>query len=242
MKIAKKTDAGMVRSVNQDACAAGEFPDGMVWAVVCDGMGGASGGDIASSAAVRIIAEKITASYRDGMSSTSIRHLLFSAIETANATVFEMSRANEELEGMGTTVVAAIISGKASYIAHAGDSRAYRIFGRSISQLTRDHSMVQAMLENGELTPTQAKRHPRKNIITRVLGVDGTILIDFCEEPFLDGDILLICTDGLTNFVDADEIYKVARESDKYMIADELVKLANYNGGRDNITVVTVSN
>jgi len=179
MKIAKKTDIGKVRNSNQDACSAGELPDGTVWAVVCDGMGGASGGDIASTTAVRIISEKITSSYRDGMSSNSIRSLLFSSIETANSVVYDISRSNTSLEGMGTTVVAAVISGGAAYIAHAGDSRAYRIFDNSIKQITRDHSIVQVMVEKGELTPNEAKGHPRKNIITRALGVDSSILIDF---------------------------------------------------------------
>ena len=241
MKIAKKSDIGKVRKSNQDACSAGELPDGTVWAVVCDGMGGASGGDIASTTAVRIISERITSSFRDGMSSNSIRSLLFSSIEAANSVVFEMSRSNSALEGMGTTVVAAVISGGAAYIAHAGDSRAYRIFDNTISQITRDHSFVQAMVVKGELTPNEAKVHHRKNIITRALGVDANILIDFSEEPFCEGDMLLICTDGLTNFVESEEIYNIMRTPGKGDFADRLVALANENGGRDNITVVTIS-
>ncbi|MCR5484001.1 MAG: Stp1/IreP family PP2C-type Ser/Thr phosphatase [Clostridiales bacterium] len=241
MKITQKTDIGKFRRSNQDACAAGEFPNGMVWAVVCDGMGGASGGDIASSTSVKLISERLVSSYRDGMSSNSIRHLLFSAIEAANSIVYDMSCSNPELEGMGTTVVVAFLSGETAYIAHAGDSRAYKISGGMISQLTRDHSMVQEMVENGELTPVEAKAHPRKNIITRALGVEETILIDFCEESFNSGDVLLICTDGLTNFVETDEIIEVVRASEGGEIAEKLVDRANDNGGKDNITVVTVT-
>ncbi len=241
MKIAKKTDIGKVRKSNQDACAAGEFPNGTVWAVVCDGMGGASGGDVASATAVRIISEKVTSSFREEMTSNSIRHVLFSAIESANSVVYDMSVSNPELEGMGTTVVAVVISSGTAYIAHAGDSRAYRIYGNTISQITRDHSMVQALIEKGELTPLEAKEHPRKNIITRALGVDRSLLIDFSEEPFSQGDILLICTDGLTNFVETEDIYNITRSSDSGDFADRLVALANENGGKDNITVVTIS-
>ena len=240
MVLSKKSDIGLVRNMNQDACASGDFPDGMAWAVVCDGMGGASSGDVASTTAVRIISERIQSSYREGMTANSIRSVLFSAIEAANAVVFELSCSNPAFEGMGTTVVAAIVQNGAAYIAHAGDSRAYRITAEHITQLTRDHSMVQAMVDRGQLTPSQAKDHPRKNIITRALGVDNGILIDFCEEPFDAGDVLLICTDGLTNAVDDEVIFETVRQCGADS-TEKLVDLANANGGRDNITVVTIS-
>lgn len=240
MKIFQKTDIGMIRQMNQDACQAGEFSDGMAWAVVCDGMGGAASGDVASTTAVRIISERIHASYRDGMQANSIRSLLFSAIEAANAVVYEMSCSNPAFEGMGTTVVAAVVRDGAAYIAHAGDSRAYRITGEHIVQLTRDHSMVQAMVDRGQITASEAKDHPRKNIITRALGVDSSILIDFCEEPFEPGDALLICTDGLTNTVDDSEILDTFRTQGAD-VSERLIQLANENGGQDNITVVSIS-
>ena len=241
MILSKKSDVGLVRSMNQDACAAGEFPDGMGWAVVCDGMGGAASGDVASATAVKIISERIHASYREGMQANSIRSVLFSAIEAANTVVYEMSRSNVEFEGMGTTVVAAIIREDAVYIAHAGDSRAYRITADSIAQLTRDHSMVQAMVDRGQITPSEAREHPRKNIITRALGVDSRILIDFCEEPFERGDVLLICTDGLTNMVEDDAIFDASRQTSAADLPEKLVHMANINGGQDNVTVVTIT-
>ncbi|MDD6062334.1 MAG: Stp1/IreP family PP2C-type Ser/Thr phosphatase [Oscillospiraceae bacterium] len=241
MKIFQKTDIGMVRKMNQDACQAGEFPDGMAWAVVCDGMGGAASGDVASTTAVRIISERIHASYREGMQANSIRSLLFSAIEAANAVVYEMSCSNPAFEGMGTTVVAAVVRDSAVYVAHAGDSRAYRITGENIFQLTRDHSMVQAMVDRGQITASEAKDHPRKNIITRALGVDKNILIDFCEEPFEPGDTLLICTDGLTNTVDDLDILRTLHEQSAD-VSEQLIRLANAHGGQDNITVVAISN
>ena len=241
MILAKKTDVGMVRAMNQDACACGEFPNGMAWAVVCDGMGGAASGDVASTTAVKIISERIQSSYREGMQANSIRSLLLSAIEAANAVIGEMSRSNPEFEGMGTTVVASVIRQDAVYVAHAGDSRAYRIAQDGITQLTRDHSMVQAMVDRGQITQSEAKDHPRKNIITRALGVSEQILIDFCEEPFEPDDVLLICTDGLTNMVDDEEIFRLSKEVSAGELPERLVSLANENGGLDNITVVTIA-
>lgn len=241
MILAKKTDVGLIRSMNQDACACGEFPDGMAWAVVCDGMGGAASGDVASTTAVKIISERIQSSYREGMQANSIRSVLFSAIEAANAVVYEMSCSNPAFEGMGTTVVAAIIRQDAVYVAHAGDSRAYRLTANGITQLTRDHSMVQAMVDRGQITPLEAKDHPRKNIITRALGVDSRILIDFCEEPFEPDDVLLICTDGLTNMVEDETILQLSKEFPAGELPEKLVSLANRNGGLDNITVVTIA-
>lgn len=241
MKIVAKTDIGKVRSSNQDSYAAGELPNGVAWAVVCDGMGGNAGGNIASSTAVKMISEQITSCYRDGMSTSSIKNILVSAITNANLSIYDMSRANEELKGMGTTVVAAVVTKNIICVAHAGDSRAYIISKDGISQITKDHSVVQAMVETGELTPAEAKVHPRKNLITRALGVDSDIRVDFSEESMDNEEVLLICTDGLTNYVDTDDIYNITRGGKYYEYADKLVELANSNGGGDNVTVVVVA-
>ncbi len=241
MKIVAKTDTGKVRSSNQDSYAAGELPNGVAWAVVCDGMGGNAGGNIASSTAVKMIADQITSCYRDGMSTSSIRNILTTSITNANLSIFEMSQANEELRGMGTTVVAAIVTKNTVCVAHAGDSRAYIISKDNMLQITKDHSVVQAMVETGELTPAEAKVHPRKNLITRALGVDSDIRIDFCEESMDNDEVLLMCTDGLTNYVETDDIYNITRSGKYYKFADDLVELANKNGGGDNITVVVVA-
>lgn len=241
MKIVAKTDRGKVRKDNQDSYAAGELPGGVAWAVVCDGMGGAAGGNVASSIAVKMISEKIAASYQHGMSDNSIRNMLISVIETANASIYEMSCTVESLNGMGTTVVAVIIRDNTLYIAHAGDSRAYRISENSMRQLTRDHSVVQDMVEHGELTEEQAREHPGKNIITRALGVSEDIDVDFSQETLDEKDVIIICTDGLTNYVETDDIYNATRDEHYYEFADRLVNLANENGGGDNITVVAMA-
>ncbi len=241
MRIAAKTDIGRVRNTNQDSYAAGELPNTVAWAVVCDGMGGAAGGNVASSTAVKIISEKITSLYRNGMSPMSIKNMLVSAINAANISVFDMSRANKELEGMGTTVVCTVIVDGVAYIAHAGDSRAYAVSDKSVIQLTRDHSVVQELLEKGEITQNQAKTHPNKNIITRALGVDPDIKVDYYEYDLNSDDIIILCTDGLTNFVDSDMFENIIENNPYYQIADLLVAQANKNGGGDNITVVALS-
>ena len=241
LKIVAKTDIGLKRVCNEDSYAAGELPGSVAWAVVCDGMGGATGGNIASSTAVKLISERISSGYHKGMTTNSIRNILISAITAANISVFDASRENPELTGMGTTVVAAILVDGVACIAHAGDSRAYILSKSGLRQLTKDHSFVQEMVDNGSLTEDEAKIDPRKNIITRALGVDEDIRIDFCEEFLDEDDIVLICTDGLTNYVTESEICDITSESNYYEYAEKLVNRANCNGGGDNITVVTLS-
>ena len=241
MKIVAKTDIGLTRTSNQDSYAAGELPGSVAWAVVCDGMGGTNGGNLASSTAVKIISERISSSYRQGMSFSSIKNMFMSAIIAANVSVYDMSKENPELSGMGTTVVVAIVANERVYVAHAGDSRAYILTSGNLHQLTKDHSFVQEMVDSGKLTADEAREDPRKNLITRALGVSEDLQIDFCEEDISENDVLLICTDGLTNYVEPDEIYELTEDGKFYEFAERLVNRANNNGGGDNITVVTVS-
>lgn len=241
MKISAKSDVGVVRQNNQDFCLAGEFPDGATWALVCDGMGGANGGNIASETAARTISEKLNFGYHEAMNDNSIKHLIVSSVEAANATVFSRSRNDSTLMGMGTTVVLAIIKNDSLYIAHVGDSRIYIVTKDSINQLTTDHSVVQLMIDRGEIRPEEAKDHPQKNVITRAIGVDAEIRIDFSQEVYNSGDIVLLCSDGLTNFVDERTILDICNTYDSYTLADALVDKANENGGGDNVTVITVT-
>lgn len=242
MKIVARTDAGLIRENNQDSYSACELDGGAVLAVVCDGMGGAAEGALASAEAVRAIKERISERYNSAMSDISLKSLLVSAVESANKFIYDLSLTNEDYQGMGTTVVAAIVTESYAYIVHAGDSRAYKLSEGQLIQLTKDHSVVQNMLENGEITPEEAIDHPSKHIITRALGVDNEIRVDFCQESFDDGDIILLCSDGLTNFVTAEDIQKIIEESKFFEFADKLVNHANQNGGADNITVVAVTN
>ena len=241
MKIITKTDIGKVRETNQDFFATGELPGNVAWAVVCDGMGGAAGGNVASTTAVKIISEQISAGYRASMHGQSVYHLLTSAVNAANISIYDLSKVNPELTGMGTTVVCALIIDSVAYIAHAGDSRAYLLKQGTVSQLTKDHSVVQEMVETGKITQNEAKIHPNKNLITRALGVHSDIRVDL-DEVSLDSDsVLMLCTDGLTNYVDSTELSEISTKCSYENMAEELVKQAMTNGGGDNVTVVTLA-
>ncbi len=242
MKIVAKTDKGRVRESNQDAYAVGEFPEEVAWAVVCDGMGGAAGGNIASALAVKVISDKINASYRPNMKDSSIKNMLDSALVAANLEVYDLADAKPELHGMGTTVVCAIVRDGYAHIAHAGDSRAYIFNGETLKQVTTDHSLVQNLVDKGQITKEQAENHPNKNLITRAIGVDKCIEIEFDEISIEDDEVLLLCTDGLSNYVSNDEMISEVKDGRYYAFADRLVRKANNNGGGDNITVVAIAN
>ena len=241
MKIYSKSDIGLVRSSNQDSCNAEYFPGNSAWAVVCDGMGGANGGDIASKIAVKEITKHINESYKEGMDSESIRSIMEKSVNCANEEVYKKSLLNPELKGMGTTVVLVMIVNDILHIVYAGDSRAYIINEHESVQITTDHSMVQQMVKSGQITETQAKAHPNKNIITRALGVDSKINLDYIEFKLKTNDSVLICTDGLTNYVDSEAICELYNRFPIEVLADKLVFTAKDMGGSDNITVVLIS-
>lgn len=240
MQIFSKTDRGRVRTDNQDAYFAGKITDGSVFAVVCDGMGGANAGNVASELAVRHISEYVIRSYRDGMNMTDTEKTLKNAIVSANISLYDKAVNNAELAGMGTTAVAAFVKDGTAVIAHVGDSRIYLVNGE-IKQLTRDHSVVQSLIESGKITPEDAKVHPRKNVITRALGAEENVAVDSDCLNLSNGDTLLLCSDGLTNFLDDKDILTVFQNNDISAVAERLVEEANKNGGGDNITVVTVT-
>lgn len=242
MKIVAKTDKGVVRDNNQDAYAVGELPGEVAWAVVCDGMGGAAGGNIASALAVKVISDKINTSYNEKMKDSSIINLLDSAITAANIEVYDMADAHQELNGMGTTVVCAIVRNNTVILAHAGDSRAYISTKDELRQITTDHSYVQDLINKGKITAEEAENHPNKNLITRAVGVDKRIDVDFNEVELNEDETLILCTDGLTNYVSTDEFREAISDGQYYAFADRLVKCANNNGGGDNITVVAIAN
>lgn len=239
MIVSAKTDIGVKRHSNQDEYAIRNLNDGSVLAVVCDGMGGANAGNVASHIACQVITSFFERSFRLGLNPEGLMALLQSAILSANIEVFNMASKNVELSGMGTTVVAAFVSKDFTVVSHVGDSRAY-IIGDDVTQLTRDHSVVQSLIESGKLTPEEAVIHPRRNVITRALGIEPDILVDSDEYDLKESDFLLLCSDGLSNFVSTDEMSQIFNKTKTEQIADELVKLANKNGGGDNITAVVV--
>lgn len=237
-----RTDIGRLRSTNQDAYVCGHLSDSVVYAVVCDGMGGASGGNIASTMAIRTITKRLTESYRKGMTIASMQHVLESAIAAANIEIYDEAAADPELRGMGTTLVLTIVIGDQVLVAHIGDSRAYVITADwEIEQITKDHSVVQQMVERGQITPEEAKNHPRRNFITRALGVADTVACDFAEFQLPKGAMVLCCSDGLSGLVDASEMVQIASTVEAANLPDRLIAAANRAGGSDNITVTIVT-
>jgi protein phosphatase len=166
--------------------------------------------------------------------------VLKNAIASANLLIYNKARKDETLSGMGTTIVACVVLDNTAVFAHVGDSRLYLV-NKELKQLTKDHSVVQTLIETGEITPDDAKRHPRKNVITRALGVEAEVIADFSELQLADNDTLLLCTDGLTNYVTEDIILETFNQNSITSVGDKLIELANLNGGGDNITVVTLT-
>ena len=240
LEVFSKTDIGLTRKENQDSSAFSVISSGCVWAVVCDGMGGARGGKMASSLAVEYITEKLNRDYRESMSGEELGDLLIAAVEGANAQIFSKAVGDPELAGMGTTCDLAFVRGASVHVVHVGDSRTYSIRGGKILQLTEDHSVVQEMVNRGELTPDEAMIHPNKNLITRAIGVNPEVHIDYIEAEFSYGDVILLCSDGLSNFVSKADMVKTVHENRGIMLIDTLVETAKRHGGYDNITVTVI--
>lgn len=239
MKLFGKTDIGLVRETNQDAFSFGSFDDGNCWAVVCDGMGGVSGGQVASEICVEKVSEAIKRSYRKGITVSSAKNLLTTAINAANSAVFKEAQENIELKGMGTTVVAVLVLGSIAVVAHVGDSRAYLI-NDEINQITKDHSFVQLLIDTGKITEEEAKVHPDRNVITRAVGIEHVVDVEIDIVDINDNDKLLICTDGLNGYVPDADILKIIKEYGDSS-TEKLVETANNAGGRDNVTVVILT-
>ena len=240
MQVFAKTDVGKVRSINQDAFYINTLPNNSVIAIVCDGMGGASAGDIASKTAIEVISQYVVNAYNPDMSSEDITKLLHNAIASANLEVYTLSKKNEQLRGMGTTVVIAVVNENQAVICNVGDSRAYLV-NDGMLQITRDHSVVQSLVELGKLSPEEARVHPEKNVITRALGVEENILTDsYCVDLGQD-DKLLLCSDGLTNYADEESILSIVNNNALDKTTDLLINQAILGGGRDNVTVALVA-
>lgn len=240
MLIKGNTDIGKIRQANEDGYDFGSFDDGTSWAVVCDGMGGVRGGQIASSLVTEMVSDKIRKCYNKLMPVYSFENIFLSTITTANVIVNDRSFTDTEFQGMGTTIVAAIVKDTQACIAHVGDSRVYKLNGEGITQLTKDHSLAQEMLDSGQITKEEFENYPKKNIITRALGIDEKVEIDFDFTDVTEGDLLLLCTDGLSGLLSDEEIYDIYRNTDFELLCDEYIKAANEKGGYDNITAVVM--
>ena len=237
MKLAGKTDVGSVRPENQDDYRAGELNSDAAWGLVCDGMGGARGGREASVSACDVIEHSFhehASKCLPGEEET----FLIKTLLSANRFVFQKALREEELAGMGTTAVCALVRSGRVYLCHAGDSRAYLYRDGQLAQLTHDHSYVQELVDCGTITAEEAEHHPQKNIITRALGVDYRLDPEFTSVPVQKGDMLLLCTDGLTNVLPKEKIEEIFTKGGFYDIPDRLVDAANAGGGPDNITAL----
>lgn len=241
MDIYGHTDVGRVRSNNQDTFCLGKLSDTAVYAVVCDGMGGANGGNVASKIAADMMESRIVCQYRENMPEASVLNMLESAVDAANVQVYDKALSDPELTGMGTTLVAVIADGPVAYVVHVGDSRLYHFTGQELVQVTTDHSVVQEMIEKGQLTEQQAKGHPRKHFITRAVGVDIHVRPDYDVLTLTPGDTLLLCTDGLTNMVGDEVLETTLRSESTEQLPAILVQKANDAGGEDNITAVVIA-
>ena len=237
MEVSSATSVGRIRPLNEDSYFVSE-PDqsGTVLAIVADGMGGHNAGEVASGKAVGIVQKDVL-----GKCGKNAKDVLVKAVNDANREIYEMSVNARNLSGMGTTRTACVAEEHNVTAVQVGDSRLYLIRGEKITQITKDHSLVEMLLENGKITKEEARRHPQKNIITRAVGTDKTVEADIYEFRAEAGDIILLCSDGLVNMVEDEEILSVINLSETLNdAANKLVAEAETAGGTDNITVILI--
>ncbi len=231
-----QTDVGLKRNSNQDFVYASDQKVGRLPSllIVADGMGGHAAGDLASRVCVETMVSSI-----EGSGQTETIPILAEAVQKANRTVLKKAAEKPEYAGMGTTIVAAVIDGNTLYVANVGDSRLYLIDDDRIDQITLDHSLVAEMVRSGRISPEQMRNHPEKNIITRAVGGEENVEADFFDVGLHKGDVVLLCSDGLTNMVEDEQIFRIIRREKTLRDAGQkLISAANSAGGRDNISVV----
>ena len=235
------TDPGCVRKQNQDAYQIEKLDRNTRLFVVCDGMGGAKSGNIASTLATDVFVQEVRQSWKSHLDQAKIDQILMGAVKLANFTVFDQSQQFPEFDGMGTTLVAVLLHGRKATVVNVGDSRAYGIDQNGIFQITKDHSLVQMMVDRGSLTPEQAKAYPGKNLITRAIGTEATVMCDIFHLDVAKGDFFLLCSDGLSNMMDDQEIlFEVVHGVNKAHCCKRLLNIAKNRGAPDNVTSILV--
>ena len=235
-----KTDIGKAREINQDYYYISDDTEIPQLYILADGMGGYKGGEIASKIATESVKNYIQNNFVNiTKEKEEILKLIANAVEYANMVVYEKSKEDTELEGMGTTLEVCLIYNNKAYIGHIGDSRIYRIRKDVIRKLTKDHSYVQQLVEDKRITREEAKTHPKKNMLTKALGCTPYVEPDLRARNFEKGDIFIMCSDGLTNMVDEKQIYELIKK-DVNKATDNLIIAANEAGGYDNITVIII--
>lgn len=234
------TDPGCVRTQNQDAYITEEL-DGALLCAVCDGMGGAKSGNIASALAGEIFAQTVKSAWKPGMEQSAVDTLLRNAVKLTNFTVYDQAVSVEDFAGMGTTLAAILVENSRITVVNVGDSRVYRVNADGIRQVTKDHSLVQMMIDRGELTPEQGRAYPGKNMITRAIGTEAAVQCDLFHLKPEWGETLLICTDGLTNLVEDQEIlFEIMYNEDRQACCRRLLDIALSRGAPDNVTCILV--
>lgn len=234
------TDVGAVRAQNQDAFYTNPIREDLLLAIVCDGMGGAKAGNVASELAVAAASEYLEDIVPDKLSSHAAARLC-EACRMSNRAVFRKACREQECRGMGTTMVCAVVCDKKVSILNVGDSRAYHISGEGITKVTRDHSVVEDLLQRGEITPEEARTHPKKNLITRCLGTECEVDPDLYELKLKPGDRLLLCTDGLSNVLtDQEMLYEVVHGGSGETCCQRMLDIALGRGAPDNVTIVLI--
>ena len=235
------TDPGCVRTQNQDTYQMEQLDRNTLLCVVCDGMGGAKSGNVASALAVDVFVQEVRRVYHAGMTQQEIDQMMEGAVKLANFTVYDQGQQFEEFSGMGTTLVAVLVHNLEMTAVNVGDSRAYCVNRNGIRQVTVDHSVVQMMIDRGELTSEQAKTYPGKNYITRAIGTEAVVLCDLYHMDLERGDCLVLCTDGLSNVMDDQEIlFEVVHGVNKQYCCQRLLEIAKNRGAPDNVTGVLV--
>ncbi len=242
MFLSYKTDIGVKRSENQDRVKAGFLNDHTSLAVVCDGMGGALSGGVASEVAVNTIYSRIADNFREDADPNSIRNLMLTAVHAANTIVYEKSLEDIDKNGMGTTCVAALVCGRKCYVVSVGDSRAYLLTGEGIEQVTNDHTYVRMLYEQGSITEEEMKTHHMKNVITRAVGVEPDVDVDYFEFEPQCSFTLLLCSDGMSGYCDEKIIYDFVFGKNLDKAVSDLIDHSNSQGGKDNITVAVIAN
>ncbi|MDF7672424.1 Stp1/IreP family PP2C-type Ser/Thr phosphatase [Lactobacillus sp. ESL0701] len=242
IKTAYASSIGRIRKSNQDFVRVFQNKSGATMAIVCDGMGGHQGGDVASTMAVSHLGHNF--SITDFTDCESARKWLKVQLNSENETILKTADRFPDLNGMGTTIVLAVVFAEEALIAHLGDSRAYSYTEGKFSQLVEDHSLVNELVKMGQITKQQAKHHPQKNIITQALGVSSTIEPEFKQIELHDDDVILLCTDGLTNSLSDPQIQQIlaTKELSLKERCRKLINEANRLGGGDNITVCLIVN
>ena len=236
------TDLGCIRAQNQDTFLIEKLDRHTLLCVVCDGMGGAKSGNIASTLAADVFVQEVKQTWTGDTNQNNVDQMLKNAVKLANFTVYDQSQQFEEFTGMGTTLVAVLISSGWATIVNVGDSRAYFIDYSGIHQVTVDHSVVQLMINRGEITPEQAKTYPGKSLITRAIGTESMVICDLFHKKVTRGDAFLLCSDGLSNLMDDQEIlFEVAHGQDKSKCCQRLLDIAKNRGAPDNVTSIFVS-